>query len=52
MIVFDGIEKSKPCSSCGAVAFSVIVFGGDKEIYMCEFCKQVLLDMLEEDLDI
>ena len=52
MIELDAIEVSRPCTSCGVASFSTVTFGGQKCLPLCEFCKEVLRDLLEEDLEV
>ena len=45
------IDEPRGCSSCGCMTFTQLILGGMIDIPLCDFCKQLAIDVLQDYLN-
>lgn len=46
-----GIDEPRGCISCGCMTFTQLILGGTLNIPLCDFCKQLAIDVIQDNLD-
>jgi hypothetical protein len=51
VVEYEDCDIPVSCTSCGVTSSQRLVFGGATYVPLCEFCMEVLKDVIEENLE-